>query len=574
MLTPTGSSGSGGSGTAGGLGGSTTTGGVNTGGTTPVVPVATADAATCAAYCTAITATCTGANAQYPDQATCLKACSFMPAGTPADMNVNSVGCRAHLIDLAKADTMAVKGECFQGGPLGFGTCGQECEALCGTALGYCSATSGYTGAAPYPSADDCSNICSQFTRPGNIDFSSPGNYNITGVTGDTLECRAYQLIVKGLASAAGQAMACADVANMSPTCGMGVVVLQPDPGGTGGSGGAPPVVVTHPGMNPINSTNWDETKYPFATRRMILRDEGNPHLHLIDLGHPKDPMYNWSVPTDGAWARAAQLIGHNQILGGRNDGYEVYDLTDGHIIKQVKTFPNTQSAYRLANGETMLTQSGTKLTFLGPDDKVTHSISYPGYGYVRLARPTRNGTFLVPSDTKVFEGDVTGKVLWSTTSAGWSHIWEPLLLGPPVGGGMWNDGDTLICTAFGSSCEVIDKVTHKVGFKFGTKQMPMADMYKPNFFSEYEILPNGNIICSNWQGHGGGNGNSGIQVIEFDPKGNVVWTYHQAPDPAFLPDDFSSIQGVMVLDGKDPQYLHVQETSTDSTWQPVIPTP
>jgi hypothetical protein len=97
---------------------------------------------------------------------------------------------------------------------------------------------------------------------------------------------------------------------------------------------------------------------------------------------------------------------------------------------------------------------------------------------------------------------------------------------------------------------------------------MPNAAMFHPNFFSEYEILPNGNILTSNWQGHGTGNGGSGIQVIEFNPAGEVVWFWKQ--DPA----QFSSIQGVQVLDGKDPRYLHVQETSDDSTWQPVIPTP
>jgi len=62
--------------------------------------------------------------------------------------------------------------------------------------------------------------------------------------------------------------------------------------------------------------------------------------------------------------------------------------------------------------------------------------------------------------------------------------------------------------------------------------------------------------------------GGSGIQVIEFNPAGDVVWFFKQDPTA------FSSIAGVMVLDGKDPQFLYVQETSTDSTWRPVIPTP
>jgi hypothetical protein len=554
-------------GAGGGMTGSTAGAGTGTAG-------ATATADLCMSYCTAIMGNCTGANAQYKDMGDCMTACSFLPAGSPGDQTINTINCRIPVAKAAAADTGTGKtGACFQAGPLSYGTCGQECDAFCAIQAGYCSAAKGYTGAQVYPpspSDSDCTTICSQFSRPDNIDYTSAGNFNTTGVTGDTLECRAYHLIELGLDSMSAQATECPNAANVSTACGMGVMVLTPTDGGASGDA----MGMTYTGTNPINPSNWDETKYPFATRRMILRDEGNPHLHLVDLGHPTDATKNWTQATDGAWARAAQLIGNNQIIGGRNDGYEIYDLTDGHIVHQVKTFPNSMSVYRTANGETMLTQSGTKLTFLDATDKVTHSISYPGYGYVRLARPTRNGTYLVPSDSHLFEGDATGKVLWSVTGSGWSHIWEPLLLGPPVGGGKWNEGDTLLCNAFGSSCDVVDKTTHKITFSFGGKNMTNAAMIKPNFFSEYEILPNGNIIVSNWQGHGPSNGNSGIQVLEFDPTGKVIWSYHQMPTPAFPPADFSSIQGVMVLDGKDPMKLHVQETSTDSTWQPVTPTP
>jgi hypothetical protein len=208
-----------------------------------------------------------------------------------------------------------------------------------------------------------------------------------------------------------------------------------------------------------------------------------------------------------------------------------------------------------------MLTQSGTVLTFLKKDDTVSHQISYPGHGYVRVARPTRNGTFLVPNDTTVFEGDATGKELWSLNGGapGWGHIWMPLLMG---------DGNYILGTAFGSSLDIIDGKTHKVTKRYGTKAMPNAATIRPNFFSEFEILPNGNLFSPNWQGHGGGNGGSGIQVLEFNPAGDVIWFWKQ--DPAI----FSSIQGVQVLDGKNPMNLHCQEVSSDSTWQPVIPTP
>jgi hypothetical protein len=394
---------------------------------------------------------------------------------------------------------------------------------------------------------------CQNFGR--HTDFSADGGYTAAGVTGDTLECRAYHLIDNALQSPALQQVHCPHAGAASAACGPGPGVTNPDasaPPQATSDAGAPPVMEYDGGTNFINASNWNETIYPFSKRRMLLRDEGTPHVHLEDLG---DPTKNWSSIADGDFARAMQLIGNNQVLGGRTDGYDVYDLTTGAIVKTVHGFAGTMSAYRMANGETMLTRSGCTLDFLGPDDKVKHSIAYPGHGYVRLGRPTRNGTFLVPNDLALFEGDANGKVLWTTTSAGWQHVWEPLLMA---------SGDTLLFTAFGSTADVVDKVTHKVTKRYGGKAMPNAAMYNPNFFSESQILWNGNIIVSNWQGHGGGHGGTGIQVIEFDPAGNVVWSWKQ--DPA----RYSSIQAVMVIDGMDPKYLHVQETSTDSTWQPV----
>jgi hypothetical protein len=524
----------------------------------PYVPPTGASTDACTAYCTAIMTNCTGGAQQYKDQATCMKACSFLPAGTAGDNSGDSIACRTTAAMAAATDTTMPKASCWHAGPLGYGACGEECEAFCTLTMGYCSAASGYTGAPVYASYDECHLICGNFGRV--VDFADPGIYSANAVMGDTLECRAYHLVDNAMVDAAGQAIHCPHAASDSTAaCGPGpgpIVVPPPVMNPVGGDAGAPMMPVG-PANTTLNSTNWDETKYPFATRRMLLRDEGDPHMHLTDLGNPAN---DWSTPAGGPWARAMQFIGNNQILGGRNDGYEVFDLTTGAIVKTVNTFGNTQSAYRMANGETMLVRSGTTLTFLDKNDQVAHEISYPGYGYVRVGRPTRNGTFLIPADQTVFEGDANGNVLWTDSGEdGWGHIWEPLLMA---------SGDTLLCTAFGASCDIIDKTTHKVTFRYGTKNMPMADMFKPNFFSEYQILWNGNIITSNWQGHGAGNGNSGIQVIEFNPAGDVVWSYKQ--DPAV----FSSIQGVMVIDGMDPANLYVQETSPDSTWQPVIPMP
>jgi hypothetical protein len=510
-------------------------------------------AATCDRYCTAITANCTGANAQYTSKANCMTACAFLPA---TDVAGNTVTCRAGVASMASAASDA---NCWHAGAETFGGCGDECEAFCILTMGYCPGV--------YASMTDCVAACQNFGRI--VDNITPGgSFSVTGpVTGDTLECRFSDLVANAMQNAASQQADCPHAGAMSAVC----QGAPPVPGG-----GVPPVVgdastyIGHydGGAIPttVASANWSETTYPFATRRMLVRDEGNPHMHLLDLGNTAN---NWSTRTDGAWARGTQLIGNNQVLGGRNDGYEVYDLNTGGVLKRIQGFPNTQSAYRMANGETMLTTSGTTLNFLDPvTDKVAHTISYPGYGYVRMARPTRNGTFLVPSDTTLFEGDANGQVLWKTAGAQWSHIWEALLLGPLAGP---YNGDVLLATAFGSSLDVIDKTTHMVKFRYGSKGGSYASaagntqpaltaaIVSPTFFAEFQILPNGNVITTNFTG-----GRSpGIQIIEFDPAGNVVWYYKQ--DPLV----FSSIQGVMVLDGLDPQYLHVQETE-DSTWQPV----
>ena len=375
-----------------------------------------------------------------------------------------------------------------------------------------------------------------------------------------------------------------ASVADGAPEAGAAGSFARPPDGGTTSVGGTPPDAAAMPDaalvndagtandgtpppyaggiVNVINASNWNETTlFPFSKRRMLVRDEGDPHLVLLDFGAADHVV--WKTATDGPWSRGIQLIGNNQVMGGRPDGYEVFDLATGKIVKVVQAFPNTTSAYRMANGETVLTHGtltagaeSIRLDFLDATDAPTHSISYPGFGYVRMSRPTRNNTFLVPSDTTVFEGDAKGNILWTAQGAGWGHIWEPFLMA---------DGDVLLSTFFAASLDVVDHATHLVTKRYGGKTMPQAAMFLPNGFAEFQILPNGNFITSNWQGDGGG---SGVQVIEFNPAGDVAWYYKQDPTV------FSAIQGVMVIDGMDPQFLHAVEISPDSTWQPVIPTP
>ena len=506
---------------------------------------------------------CTGVNQQYADTAGCMKACSFMSAGTPVDQGTNTVGCRLNAAGSANTDTRAIKTACWAAGPLSYGHCGNDCDLFCTVALGYCSTAAGYDGLPPYASMDECETACSQYNRV--IDFGVPGAYGATYTPGstadttDTLECRAAQLFIGALRGGGDQALHCATAGSVSSTCGNGPSPATLD----GGAPLGPPPAYDGGLVNAINASTWDETKYPPAKRKMLLRDEGDPHLVMVDLS--KTPILQWKTATGGPGARAAQLIGANQILGGRSDGYGggVFDYTTGAIVKTVEGFANTQSVYRTVTGETMLTRSGTVLTFLDGNDKPSHEIVYPGFPTARLARPTRNGTYLVPSDTVLFEGDRSGNILWKL---------DQPRLERDLGAAALQERRRarlhglrgLVRRRRSNDAPPDQALRHEADAPGGDAAPELLRGARDPSQRQHHHHP-----PASWQGEGTGNGASGIQVLEFEPSGNLVWFWKQDSQEVFSSDPGRSRS---CWTARPPAYLHVQETSPDGSWQPVIP--
>jgi hypothetical protein len=187
---------------------------------------------------------CKGANAQYYDDANCMKVCARLPAGTPADTSGNTVWCRMNAASDAAFQSAAIKKACWNAGPLGFGVCGSECDVFCAVATTYCSAAEGYTGVPPFASLDDCHAQCAKWNRQ--LDFSMPGAYGatyspgLTAQTTDTLDCRASHLLVNAFKGTDAQQMHCPHAANKSEVCGPGNAGPDGGDGGTsdGGDGG------------------------------------------------------------------------------------------------------------------------------------------------------------------------------------------------------------------------------------------------------------------------------------------------------------------------------------------------
>jgi hypothetical protein len=141
----------------------------------------------CPSYCSQIQANCTGANAQYADDAHCTGACNSFAAGTLGQMTGNTLGCRLyHSGAPAKMDAAT---HCPHAGPGGdkiggTGTCGDVCTSFCTMEIRACGMTGDAGGNGQYTSMTDCMTKCAAFPNPTAL-------YSPTA-KGDSLACRLY----------------------------------------------------------------------------------------------------------------------------------------------------------------------------------------------------------------------------------------------------------------------------------------------------------------------------------------------------------------------------------------------
>jgi hypothetical protein len=182
------------------------------------------------------------------------------------------------------------------------------------------------------------------------------------------------------------------------------------------------------------------------------------------------------------------------------------------------------------------------------PDGQVVRRTTYVG-DYLRLIRETPAGTYLCACNTLFREADGQGNWIREIRVPGFQHAWEALSL---------PNGHTLMSAGFGTSippgkggssfmAEVdgAGALVHRYG---SVSEVPAE--IQPYFYAMFQLLPNGDVVIANWHGHGPGHQNVGAQLVELDPRGQVVW---QWSDRNFV----SSLQGVLVLDGLDPAVLN-----------------
>lgn len=280
------------------------------------------------------------------------------------------------------------------------------------------------------------------------------------------------------------------------------------------------------------------------AGRKMLLRDEGLSQLSMIDLANPGS---NWFMKVPPG--RDIQLVGDGRVMIGTGNGYEEYEITSGKKVAELATYAGTISARRLRNGNTILAgndwqgKTGIVLAEVSKSGTLVNTYVYPAHTYLRLVRETASGRFLITADELVFEGNKLGEITWRATLAGLDkpHSWQAVRLG---------NGQTLVSTGYDKNFQIFSPDGRLLDSIIGPEQV------HPVFFAGFQVLANGNFIVTNWQGHGASFGPSGHQVLEFDPKGKLAWSWKQDPQK------FSSLQGIIVLDGLDLSKMHVEDAS------------
>ena len=291
----------------------------------------------------------------------------------------------------------------------------------------------------------------------------------------------------------------------------------QPGSGGAVGPGGA---------GGPVNH------------KEFILYEDSAGKLFYVNNTTPSS---NWTV--NSGTGRDLQLIGGGKVMLGKGDGWDEYMLSNGAKSGGVHGFSGTQTAHRMADGNTILATAGAggiSLKFVSPAGMMVKQITYAGFSYVRMVRPTKAGTYMVAADTVAFEGNEMGMVLSQATIPGGRHTWKAMKLA---------DGNIAVTSGYGSTLLLYDS-TWKLLVTMGGKAQPMAAAIKPTFYADFHVMPNGNFFVINSQADSP-NENS-IQMLEYSPAGALVWSQKQ---PAGAP----SVEEGIVLDGLDTSKLQVE---------------
>lgn len=270
---------------------------------------------------------------------------------------------------------------------------------------------------------------------------------------------------------------------------------------------------------------------------RFLAVDESRHQLVHVDQN---DPSQDWTIQLP-VKHRDVQLVGAGRVMLSSQDGYREFRLSDRKLLKEVRGFSGTTvAARRLPDGRTLLAcnDCGVTVYELGADDKPLRTARFD-VAQTRLVRLTPEGTLLFGCKEQVFEGDLDGKILKRFSLPAGSWVYQALRR---------PDGHLLVAAGYTAAFHELDP-EGKILRTLGARDTAEGKSIGLHFFAGFQMLPNGNLVVSNWTGHAPRDSEKGVQLVEYSPSGKLVWQWHD-------PQRAGSIDGVIVLDQLDPDRL------------------
>lgn len=268
---------------------------------------------------------------------------------------------------------------------------------------------------------------------------------------------------------------------------------------------------------------------------RFIVADEPGHRIVHVDQNHPEN---NWELPVTENKAWDIQLVGDNQVAVSFSEGYLLVDLNSGELIKKITLdgLSGIWSVRRLAEKTIVIGNEGPILYAAELDDEnnIIQKANVPDTRQMRFGRITDDGHALAVPDDELIEWDLDGSLIKRL----------PLPQDPVREKGLKafmalkdSDGNYWVAYGYGA-------VTAKLS-PDGDVLQTFAGPTGMHFTAGFQRLPNGNLVQANWAGHKTENAVNGPQLIEFNPQGEVVWTYHNT-------DAFACPVSVIILDDLD----------------------
>jgi hypothetical protein len=279
--------------------------------------------------------------------------------------------------------------------------------------------------------------------------------------------------------------------------------------------------------------------------RRFLAIDEGRARMSLYDTasrGPDTPPLWSMGLE-DYPLCRDLQRLGPDLALVGFDRGFFELEISSGRITRLCDRWKEVSSARRLADGGTLVTgldleglaHSGIALAgrvnvlSLDPELRVAKVASRVG-DYVRLMRPTCEGTYLLCSNDHILETTFDLVALRELRAPGFLHAWKPH---------RFADGSTLVSAGYGAFMARFDAAGELVQ-TFGAKD-ELSPEVEAFFYATFQVADDGKLVVANWEGHGPSNGGKGRQLLEFDASGRFLGSWSD-------PERISSLQGVLLL--------------------------